>query len=184
VAFIEEATTMLDDPEALETLIYEHILARAQASSEEEQAMLGDLEEYARMMTEQTTPTFTADWFGSFIAYDPGQDWAQTTIPMLSIYGGKDVQVDAAQNAPPLASALLDGGNEDIAIVVLPDANHLFQAAGTGSPTEYGTLPSEFTPDLVPTILDWLALHLDDAPAAPAATPAATPAAPMATPVA
>jgi hypothetical protein len=40
--------------------------------------------------------------------------------------------------------------------VILPDANHLFQQADTGDPTEYGSLPAEFTPDLMPAILDWL----------------------------
>ena len=50
-------------------------------------------------------------------------------------------------------------GNEDVEIVVLPDANHLFQSADTGSTTEYETLADEFTPDLLPTIVDWLERH-------------------------
>jgi hypothetical protein len=43
----------------------------------------------------------------------------------------------------------------------LPNANHLFQEATTGSPTEYATLPAEFSPDLMPLILDWLRDHVE-----------------------
>ena len=54
------------------------------------------------------------------------------------------------------AAALQQAGNEDYTIVILPDANHLFQQAKTGSTSEYGELPAEFTPDFLPTIIDWL----------------------------
>jgi hypothetical protein len=46
-------------------------------------------------------------------------------------------------------------------IAVLPNANHLSQDAKTGCPSEYATLPAEFTPDLVPTIVNWLQDHLE-----------------------
>jgi uncharacterized protein len=75
---------------------------------------------------------------------------------LLAVYGGKDVQVDADQNAPALEAALRRAGNEQYEIVVLPNANHLFQEAETGSVSEYARLPAEFTPDLVPTIIEWL----------------------------
>lgn len=179
VAFVEELISVLDNPEAMETLVYEHTLAQLQALPEEERAPLGDLEVYARSAAEQASSQYGDEWFASFLTYDPAPDWARTTVPVLAIFGGKDVQVDAAQNAPPLAEALAQAGNEDFAVVVLPDANHLFQAAESGGLSEYGTLPAEFTPDFTPTILDWLSLHL-----APADAAEATPATPMATPVA
>jgi pimeloyl-ACP methyl ester carboxylesterase len=176
VAFIEELMTLTDDPEAAEALIYERGLEHVQAMQEEERAILGDLEEYARAIAEQTAQQFTGPWFEFFLTYDPAADWAQTDVPVLAIFGGKDTQVDAAQNAPPLAAALLEGGNTDVQIVVLPDANHLFQAAETGAFSEYATLPAEFTPDLIPTILGWLERHQAEKGSATATT--------MATPVA
>ena len=172
VAFIEELITLTDDPEAAEALIYEQALEQVQALPEEEHAALGDLEEYARAVAEQTAQEFTGPWFELFLTYDPAADWAQTDVPVLAIFGGKDVQVDAAQNAPPLAAALLEGGNSDVAVVVLPEANHLFQAADTGGFSEYATLPAEFTPDLIPTLLGWLERHLAEEGSA-AATPIA-----------
>jgi uncharacterized protein len=157
------------------------MLEQVQALPEEERATLGDVEEYARAVAEQTAEEFTGPWFDLFLTYDPAADWAQTDVPVLAIFGGKDTQVDAAQNAPPLAAALLEGGNTDVAVVVLPEANHLFQAAESGGLSEYATLPAEFTPDLIPTILGWLERQLAEEGTA-AATPMATPVA--ATPVA
>jgi hypothetical protein len=77
--------------------------------------------------------------------------------------------VDAAQNAPPFEEALREAGNADFEIVILPDANHLFQEADTGGVSEYTTLPAEFTPDLLPTIVSWLNDHV--VTMEPAATP-------------
>lgn len=161
LAFVEELTTKLDDPAAVEALIYAHTLEQAKALPDAERAALGDLEDYAHRVTEQAMSEFGTDWFTSFLAYDPGPDWAQTTVPVLAIFGGKDVQVDAEQNAPALEAALERAGNDDVTIAVLPNANHLFQEAQTGSPSEYATLPAEFTPDLMPMIVNWLQDHLE-----------------------
>ena len=35
-------------------------------------------------------------------------------------------------------------------------ANHLYQRAGTGSPSEYATLPKEFVPGFLETISGWI----------------------------
>jgi hypothetical protein len=161
LAFVEELTKVLDDPAAVEVLIYARTLEQAKALPDAERAALGDLEDYAQRVAKQAMSEFATDWFASFLAYDPAPDWAQTTVPVLAIFGGKDVQVDAKQNAPALEDALKRAGNDDVEIAVLPNANHLFQEAGTGSPREYATLPAEFTPDLVPTIVSWLQDHLE-----------------------
>ena len=156
VAFVEGMFQHLGDPEAIEQYVYERALEQIAALPEDEREALGDAEAYARTLAAQSAQQYGAAWFESFLNYDPALDWAQTTIPVLAIFGGKDVQVDAQQNAPALQAALEQTGNEDFEIVVLPDANHLFQAAGTGGLSEYGTLPAEFTPDLLPTLLNWL----------------------------
>jgi hypothetical protein len=161
LAFVRELTTMLDDPDATDALVYEHTLAQLEALPEEERAALGDLEQHARIVADQAAQQFGAGWFTSFLDYDPAPDWAQTTVPILAIFGGKDVQVDAEQNTPALEATLEQAGNDDVEIVVLPNANHLFQEAETGSLSEYATLPTEFTPDLVPTIEEWLRDHLE-----------------------
>lgn len=40
-----------------------------------------------------------------------------------------------------------------------PTANHLFQEATTGSPTEYGALDKTFVPDFLDTITQWIMAH-------------------------
>ena len=154
--FVDELTAVLDDPEAIEALTYEHTLAQLEALPDEQRVLMGDLEQQARLIAQQSAQQYSSAWFESFLAYDPAPDWAQTTVPVLAIFGGKDVQVDAEQNAPALEASLQQAGNEDFEIVILPDANHLFQVADTGSLMEYATLPGEFTPDLLPAITDWL----------------------------
>ncbi len=160
LAFVEALLAVIDDPTAIETLTYERTLEQIQALPEDQQASLGDIEQYARTMAQQAAQQYGAAWFGSFLSYDPAQDWAQTMVPVLALFGGKDVQVDAEQNAPALEAALKQAGNTDYEIVVLPNANHLFQEAVTGGLSEYGVLPAEFTPDFLPTILDWLQAHV------------------------
>jgi pimeloyl-ACP methyl ester carboxylesterase len=168
----------LDDPEALEEFVYQETMVQLLTLPKEQRDQIGDLESYARMATSQAVSQYASASFASFLAYDPAPDWAQTTIPVLAIFGGKDVQVDAGQNAPPVAESLAQAGNRDFAIVVLPEANHLFQAAESGSFSEYGTLPAQFMPDLLPTILDWIELHVvtaDEAMATPIAPAGAMP---------
>jgi pimeloyl-ACP methyl ester carboxylesterase len=169
VAFVEKLIAIIDDPKAVEALVYQHTLDQIKTLPEEERAKIGDVEQYAHAVAKEAMQQFNPVWFKPFLAYDPAPDWEKTTVPVLALFGGKDVQVDAEQNAPPMAAALLKGGNHDVEVVVLPNANHLFQAAQTGAPSEYATLPAEFTPGLIPTIVDWLDEHVTTAKAA--ATP-------------
>src|SRR5690606_32780798 len=111
-------------------------IAQLENLTEEERAEYGEPEEFARTVAQQTAQQFASDWFQSFLTYGPAEDWAQTTVPVLAIFGGNDLQVDAEQNAPAIEAALTEGGNEDFEIVILPDANHLLQSSETGALTE------------------------------------------------
>jgi uncharacterized protein len=50
--------------------------------------------------------------------------WRTVTIPVLALYGGKDLNVPAARNVTALTEALKSAGNRDYEIKVLPNANH------------------------------------------------------------
>ncbi|MFT4039493.1 MAG: alpha/beta fold hydrolase [Thermomicrobiales bacterium] len=171
VALVSQMIAARDDPAAVEAIAYAAALTQLQALPAEQQQGLGDLDALARTKARQQAVQFTSASFRALLDYDPAPDWAKTTAPVLAIFGGKDRQVDAAQNAAPLLSALTTGGNMNVTVVILPDANHLFQAAGTGGFSEYTTLPPEFTPDLIPVITDWIARQTTLTPAA--ATPVA-----------
>ena len=58
------------------------------------------------------------------------------------------------QNRPPLKTALT--GNLDVTVEVFPRANHLFQTATTGSPSEYGLLEQNCVDGFVDTISGWI----------------------------
>jgi pimeloyl-ACP methyl ester carboxylesterase len=94
------------------------------------------------------------------MGHDPTVDWEHVRVPVLAIFGGNDVQVPAEENEPALLAALERGGNRDVETVLLPDANHLFQSSETGAIQEYSSLSTEFTPELLPTLVAWLTDHL------------------------
>jgi hypothetical protein len=75
---------------------------------------------------------------------------------VLSLLGEKDLQVPAVQNRDALEKALRQGGHPTSTVKVIPGANHLFQLAGTGSPTEYAMLKPEFAPGFLETIELWV----------------------------
>lgn len=93
-----------------------------------------------------------APWTRWFIAHDPQPALATLRIPVLAIYGGKDTQVPAGQNATALREILPTAG-----IVVLSGLNHLMQPATTGLPAEYQGIETTFDPAALTAIVDWVA---------------------------
>ena len=104
---------------------------------------------------------FAKNWFSFFLTYNPAEDWSQVDAPVLIVFAELDAQVPVAQNRPAIEAALEDGITSDYEIIMLDDTNHLFQAdAESGAPLEYMTLEPAFTPELIPTIRDWLLEHV------------------------
>lgn len=91
-------------------------------------------------------------WSRWFIAHDPQPSLRALHVPVLAIYGGKDVQVPAAQNATALRAVV-----PSAEIVTLPNLNHLMQPANTGLVAEYQTIETTFDPEALKTIVDWVA---------------------------
>jgi hypothetical protein len=152
------------DWEAVEQAVRESALAQWELATDDERAKSGvdSAEALAEQSATQFRQNYETEWFASFLEYDPGQDWAKTTIPVLALFGGLDVQVDDEQNAPALQAALEAAGNPDFEVVVIDDANHLFQKAESGAVEEYMTLPTEFASDFLPTLSDWILQHVSN----------------------
>ncbi|RZJ43149.1 MAG: alpha/beta fold hydrolase [Brevundimonas sp.] len=93
-----------------------------------------------------------APWTRWFIAHDPQPALSALRIPVLAIYGGKDTQVPAAQNAAALRATLASAE-----IVVLPNLNHLMQPATTGLVAEYGAIATTFDASALTAIVNWVA---------------------------
>ncbi len=95
-------------------------------------------------------------WLKFFLTYNPATALEHVTCPVLALYGEKDLQVIAEQNAPELESALKRAHNRDITILVLPKLNYMFQTANTGLSGEYATIRETISPVPVELIATWL----------------------------
>jgi dipeptidyl aminopeptidase/acylaminoacyl peptidase len=95
-------------------------------------------------------------WFRYFISYDPRPALRQVHVPVLALNGDKDVQVAADQNLPEIEAALRQAKNPDVTVRRMPGLNHLFQAAGTGSPEEYGKIDETISPAVLDLITHWI----------------------------
>jgi fermentation-respiration switch protein FrsA (DUF1100 family) len=98
----------------------------------------------------------SAPWYRYFLTYDPVPALKRVTCPVLAINGERDMQVPPKQNLPAIRRALESSGNTHIEVVELPGLNHLFQAAKTGSPTEYAQIEETMSPIALDTIARWI----------------------------
>jgi len=74
-------------------------------------------------------------WFRSHAKHDPIAQIAKVKCPVLIAQGGKDVQVSAERDAPPLLEALEKAGNSDAELALFPDLDHLFKKVLSDPPT-------------------------------------------------
>jgi pimeloyl-ACP methyl ester carboxylesterase len=98
-------------------------------------------------------------WFRFFLDYDPLPNLKAVNCPVLALYGQKDLQVAPKANLPLLQKALHDSMNTQAETRELPELNHLFQHAYTGTPAEYAAIEETFSPDALALIVDWVKGH-------------------------
>ncbi|WP_396594586.1 alpha/beta hydrolase family protein [Brevundimonas sp. R86498] len=100
----------------------------------------------------RTAAVMSSAWYRGLVAYDPGEAIQSMSAPLLAVYGGKDLQVPADQNAPVVSRL-----KPDADVVVLPGLNHLFQPTATGLIAEYGEIEITLDPAVIRTVIDWVA---------------------------
>ncbi|WP_420632836.1 alpha/beta hydrolase family protein [Candidatus Palauibacter sp.] len=122
--------------------------------SEAQRAPISDVDGHVQTQIDQQINAVQTPWFRHFLTFDPAEALRRTRVPVLALFGGLDLQVLVDQNRGPMAEAL--AGNPDVTIEELPRANHLFQAATTGSPVEYAMLEKTFVDGFLDTISDWI----------------------------
>ncbi len=104
----------------------------------------------------RTISQMNSPWFRFFMHYDPRPALEETQVPVLALFGGKDLQVPPAQSAEEVEAALLRGGNQDVTVRIMPGLNHLFQETATGSPSEYQTIEQTISPDALDVVRLWI----------------------------
>jgi uncharacterized protein len=101
-------------------------------------------------------------WMRFFVLYDPGPTLGQVGCPILALYGGLDIQVEAKQNLSAMEAILEQAGHPDYLIQELPDLNHLFQTAQTGVLEEYAQIEETFSPVALNLIGTWISERFFD----------------------
>jgi uncharacterized protein len=89
------------------------------------------------------------NWFWAFhkrvYDYNAADYWAKVNVPVLLIYGERDIYVPVAQSISNIDSALNKAGNKDYTIIMLPRASHAFNIEPeAGQPFEWWRLASGF----------------------------------------
>ena len=131
-------------------------LQQVEGLSEGTRNALGDIDNYVDVIVSQELTAWQSPWFASFVDYDPSPAIAALRVPVMALFGELDTQVRADINATAISEAIAAGDIPGYAIATVFGANHLFQAASTGSPDEYDQLRPEFAPDFLDFLLPWL----------------------------
>jgi uncharacterized protein len=131
----------------------------AAAMPEGQRKALGDIDAWATKSAEAQIAGLQSPWMQFFLVHDPATVLEKVKAPVLALFGGLDLQVPAEENRAAVVQALEKGGNKDVTVKVFPSANHLYQAAKTGSPSEYAALKPEFVPGFLDTISEWILAH-------------------------
>lgn len=95
-------------------------------------------------------------WFRALLVYDPRPAVSRLRVPLLALYGERDLQVPANQSVPALEDAMRAADNRDYAIEVLPGLNHLFQHARTGLLDEYSTIEETMATQVLERVSRWI----------------------------
>ena len=98
----------------------------------------------------------TSPWFRFFVRHDPAPTLRAIDVPVLALYGSKDLQVPPNQNVEPVRSALANSPSDDVTVRVLDGLNHLFQPADTGLPTQYAQIDTTMAPRALQAVSSWI----------------------------
>ncbi len=138
------------------TRMREDMLTNLDSMPAEARAMITNVDSTVDGRIEMQLSSTRTGWFRHFIDFDPATVLRAVRVPVLALFGEKDVQVPAKMNMQRMKEAFKKGGVRDFTIKVIPSANHLFQVAEKGTVDEYATLPKRFAPGVLETISGWI----------------------------
>lgn len=97
---------------------------------------------------------YTENWTQFYIRYDPAKVLERLSVPLLALYGSKDIQVPPKENAAVLERLAKEKKN--FKITIIPNLNHLFQECETGSPREYKKIEQTISPIALNEMMLWI----------------------------
>lgn len=105
---------------------------------------------------EQQSKSLALPWYSYFLKMNPDEYWSKIKIPVLALNGTLDTQVISKENLNGIKTSLEKAKNKQFEIVELPNLNHLFQEAKTGSVEEYGQIEQTIAPQVLDKMSSWL----------------------------
>lgn len=145
--------------DSLQTDLYRESLRAYEKAGIREQGGI-PADSLARMGSRGQIQGLSTPWFRRFISLDPGPLIRVMRCPILALFAEKDMQVAVRINRPALEENIKAGGSAQLTVKVIPGANHLFQKAISGHPSEYGTLKKEFAPGVTEAIAGWIVMQV------------------------
>ncbi|PQB07324.1 hypothetical protein BST83_09255 [Polaribacter filamentus] len=118
-------------------------------------------EEKINLFIESQLKTSLKPWSRYFLQYNPADEIEKLQMPVLSLNGSKDTQVNAKINQEGIRKALIKGGNKDYEIIELENLNHFFQECETGNMDEYRKIEQTFSPTALKEISNWIFKRID-----------------------
>ncbi len=140
----------------IEAFVRELSLLSVEEMTGEQKNAIEDIDRFVGQQVRTGMAGLRSNWYRFFILYDPAKDWRKVTQPVLALFGELDLQVPPEVNIKALTEALEQAGNTDYTIKTIPQSNHLFQKAETGSPSEYAQLEKEFIDGFLDIVLRWI----------------------------
>ncbi len=113
-------------------------------------------EEKINLFIDSQVKTSLKPWSRYFLQYNPADEIEKLQIPVLSLNGSKDTQVNAKINQEGIRKALIKGNNQDYKIVELENLNHFFQECETGKMDEYRKIEQTFSLTALKEISNWI----------------------------
>ncbi|TQM06514.1 alpha/beta hydrolase family protein [Pseudonocardia kunmingensis] len=149
VTFLRDLIRLLrvEDYEGARAVSRQQLATQAAALPPEQQP---SREEIEAQVAATITPIYR-----SWVVHDPAPSLRALDVPVLSLFGGSDLQVPPAQNEAAMRGLL--AGNPDATVQTLPGLNHLMQPAVTGGLEEYATIGTTIDPKVLDLVKGWLA---------------------------
>lgn len=136
--------------------VRERLQGQIEQLPEAQRAGIPDVAAYIEETIDAQFSGIRTPWFRYYLAYDPAPALSRLRVPVLAVFGELDVQVPPSLNAEALREAMQDAEADQLTIETVPQANHLFQTATTGSPEEYPMLEKAFAVGFLDTVTTWI----------------------------
>ena len=122
---------------------------------EQNKLIAGDRAQYLTIEVLRRNPRIQqSPWYSFFMDYNPQDDIAKITCPVMAVHGEKDCQVSCEMCLNALRQVL--PANEHSLIKSYPGLNHLFQHCETGLPDEYELIEETISVEVINDIITWI----------------------------